>query len=69
MKNTRVYTTYRLSPAEPVAILIAHVACCFAGSTTHVIDTQRGLVVEHIEAWKSDPKEVHRTWVCDYITC
>jgi hypothetical protein len=29
-----------------------------AGSTTHVIDPQRGAVVEHIERWKADPKEV-----------
>jgi len=29
-----------------------------AGSTTHIIDTDRGLVVEHIERWKSEPGEV-----------
>lgn len=29
-----------------------------AGSTTHIIDTSRGLVVEHIERWKSEPGEV-----------
>eukprot|EP00775_Hariotina_reticulata_P002102 gene2102-2421_t len=29
-----------------------------AGSTTHVIDTDRGLVVEHIEKWKSEPQDV-----------
>ncbi|WIA35268.1 hypothetical protein OEZ86_003727 [Tetradesmus obliquus] len=29
-----------------------------AGSTTHVIDASRGLVVEHIERWKSEPGEV-----------
>eukprot|EP00775_Hariotina_reticulata_P008051 gene8051-8246_t len=29
-----------------------------AGSTTHVIDPERGLVVEHIERWKSEPAEV-----------
>jgi Cys-tRNA synthase (O-phospho-L-seryl-tRNA:Cys-tRNA synthase) len=32
--------------------------CCCAGSTTHIIDTSRGLVVEHIERWKSEPGEV-----------
>ncbi|KAI8463095.1 MAG: SOUL heme-binding protein [Monoraphidium minutum] len=29
-----------------------------AGSTTHVIDADSGLVVEHIERWKADPGEV-----------
>ena len=29
-----------------------------AGSTTHVIDPERRLVVEHIERWKSEPGEV-----------
>jgi hypothetical protein len=34
--------------------------CVAAGSTTHVIDASRGLVVEHIERWKSEPGEVRR---------
>eukprot|EP00877_Chromochloris_zofingiensis_P007153 jgi/Chrzof1/2691/Cz11g25110.t1 len=29
-----------------------------AGSTTHVIDPQTGVVVQHIERWKADPGEV-----------
>lgn len=29
-----------------------------AGSTTHVIDPQQGLVVQHIERWKADPGKV-----------
>lgn len=33
-------------------------ASAAAGSTTHVIDASRGLVVEHIERWKSEPGEV-----------
>lgn len=36
--------------------------CCLsAGSTTHIIDTSRGLVVEHIERWKSEPGEVRHS--------
>jgi hypothetical protein len=29
-----------------------------AGSTTHVIDPETGLVVEHMERWKANPGEV-----------
>lgn len=29
-----------------------------AGTTTHVIDPERGVVVEHLERWKSKPGEV-----------
>lgn len=32
-----------------------------AGTTTHVIDAERGAVVEHLERWKSKPGEVR--WI------
>eukprot|EP00882_Tetradesmus_deserticola_P032318 GHRQ01036627.1.p2 GENE.GHRQ01036627.1~~GHRQ01036627.1.p2 ORF type:complete len:135 (-),score=23.51 GHRQ01036627.1:17-421(-) len=41
-----------------------HMPCCAAGSTTHVIDAGRGLVVEHIERWKSEPGEVRACCCC-----
>lgn len=46
-------------------------SCVLAGSTTHIIDTDRGLVVEHIERWKSEPGEasVHVVHGLQFMAC
>lgn len=56
-----VYATWRFSGI--VKVLPWRPVLAASGSTRHVIDPSRGLVIEHVEEWASSPGEVlERLW-------